>query len=124
MTIDEKVIYSPSCNAETNVTLAHRNAWIESSFGYGISRAVTAFGVERFKKNVSKASIGFQMVLDAMYNEKTTETTTVSNKINFQSFHPWLYKQIMNRKKTFADQVAASRAKVPPVLAQASCRSI
>lgn len=123
MTIDEKVIYSPSSN-ETNLTVAQRKAWIESAFGYGISRAVTAFGVERFKKNVSKASLGFQMVLDAMYNEKTTETTTISSKINFQAFHPWLYKQILDRKKTFADQVAASRAKVPPVLAQASCRSI
>lgn len=122
MTIDEKVVYKQSQRDE-NTTIAQRSAWVESGFGYGMSRAVVAFGMDRFKKNIAKATLGFQMVLDAMYNAKADEIVT-SSEINFQSFHPWLRQQLMERARNLTNQVAASKAKVPPVLVQAACRSV
>ena len=69
MTIEEKVVYRPSGNNDS-WTVAERVAWINSSYGYGISRAVQAFGYDRFRKNVAKATRGFQFVLDSMYGAK------------------------------------------------------
>lgn len=66
MSIEEKVVYRPT-GVNDNWTVAERIAWIDSSYGYGISRAVQAFGYDRFKKNVAKATKGFQFVLDSMY---------------------------------------------------------
>jgi len=68
MTIDEKVVYRP-CNEDPKTgTIALRDAWIDSKF-YGLSRAVQAFGYERFKHNVKKATKGFQYVLEQMYHD-------------------------------------------------------
>lgn len=123
MTIDEKLVYKQSLR-DQNETIAQRSAWIESNFGYGMSRAVVAFGMERFKKNIAKATLGFQMVLNTMYDEKVDEIAAVASEINLKSFHPWLKKQLMERARTLSNQVAASKAKVPPVLVQAACRSV
>ena len=80
MTIDEKVTYIVS-SENNDWTVAERSAWINSSFGYGLSRAVQAFGLDRFKKNVVKANRGFISVLDAMYSPK--EVSDVSLYGNF-----------------------------------------
>lgn len=69
MSIEEKVVYRPT-GVNDNWTVAERMAWIDSSYGYGISRAVQAFGYDRFRKNVKKATRGFQFVLDSMYGSK------------------------------------------------------
>lgn len=103
MTIDEKVTYKIS--AENNDwTIAERSAWINSSFGYGLSRAVQAFGMDRFKKNVVKANRGFISVLDAMYTPKE-----VSDVSLYSNFHPWLRKMVINRAKNISE-VAKSKA--------------
>lgn len=47
-------------------TIANRSAWIESSV-FGFSRAIQAFGLDRFKKNCTKMSNGFNYVLAHMF---------------------------------------------------------
>jgi hypothetical protein len=78
MSIEEKVVYRPT-GPNDNWTVAERIAWINSSYGYGISRAVQAFGYERFRKNVKKATRGFQFVLDSMYASKLISNPTFSS---------------------------------------------
>lgn len=47
-------------------TVAQRSAWIDSSV-FGFSRAIQAFGLDRFKKNCSKMTGGFNYVLAHMF---------------------------------------------------------
>lgn len=68
MTIDEKVVYRPCYVNPLTTTIAIRDAWIDSKF-YGLARAFKAYGYERFKHNVKKATMGFQYVLEQMYHE-------------------------------------------------------
>lgn len=111
MTIDEKVTYKVS-NDNDDWTVAERSAWINSSFGYGLSRAVQVFGLERFKKNVVKANRGFQCVLDAMYPPKEPSDVSL-----YGNFHPWLRKMVINRAKNFSD---VAKSKASPLIAAAS----
>lgn len=48
----EKVVYKIS-DESPDKTIAIRSAWIDSQV-FGFSRAIRAFGVERFKKNCNK----------------------------------------------------------------------
>ncbi|KAH8365282.1 hypothetical protein KR084_007676 [Drosophila pseudotakahashii] len=63
MAIDEIVIYSEQKDGST---LAVRRAYISSQV-FGFSRAIRAFGIERFKSNGNKASSGFNHVLRRMF---------------------------------------------------------
>lgn len=63
MKVDEKVEYRESKNGTTTVI---RSAWISSQV-FGFSRAIRAFGVERFKSNCNKTIIGFNHVLFKMF---------------------------------------------------------
>lgn len=47
-------------------TVAHRSAWIDSSV-FGFSRAIQAYGLDRFKKNCAQMSGGFNYVLTQMF---------------------------------------------------------
>lgn len=110
MTIDEKVTYKVSLD-NNDWTVAERSAWINSSFGYGLSRAVQAFGLDRFKKNVVKANRGFISVLDAMYTAKEVHDVSL-----YGNFHPWLKKMVINRAKNLSD---AAKSKASPLIAAA-----
>lgn len=48
-------------------TVAKRSAWIESSI-LGFSRAIQIFGLDRFKKNCTKMTDGFNYVLSRMFS--------------------------------------------------------
>ncbi|ALC42098.1 prel [Drosophila busckii] len=63
MAIDEIVVYSEQKDGRT---LAVRRAYISSQV-FGFSRAIRAFGIERFKSNGNKASSGFNYVLKRMF---------------------------------------------------------
>ncbi|KAH8401653.1 hypothetical protein KR009_007180 [Drosophila setifemur] len=63
MKVDEIVIYSEQKDGST---LAVRRAYISSQV-FGFSRAIRAFGIERFKANGNKASSGFNHVLRRMF---------------------------------------------------------
>ncbi|KAF7995068.1 hypothetical protein HCN44_004540 [Aphidius gifuensis] len=65
MTVVEKVVYKVS-DENPEWTVAHRSAWIDSSV-FGFSRAIQAFGLDRFKKNCSKMTGGFNYVLAHMF---------------------------------------------------------
>ena len=103
MTIDEKVTYKVA-SENSDWTVAERSAWINSTFGYGLSRAVQAFGLDRFKKNVVKANRGFISVLDAMYSPREVPDVSL-----YGNFHPWLRKMVIQRAKSLSD-VAKSKA--------------
>lgn len=63
MRVDERVEY---LEQKDGTTIAIRTAFISSQV-FGFSRAIRAFGVERFKSNCNKASIGFNHVLQNMF---------------------------------------------------------
>lgn len=59
-----------------STTVAERSVWIESNV-YGMSRAIQAFGLQRFKINSAKAVKGFNFVLSSMYGTNTTSSAGV-----------------------------------------------
>lgn len=61
----EKVVYKVN-DEDANLTVAERSAWVESKL-YGFSRAIEAFGIDRFRKNTRKAVNGFNYVLQNMF---------------------------------------------------------
>ncbi|XP_045453098.1 protein preli-like [Melitaea cinxia] len=63
MSVVERVEYRPSGHGQT---IAKRSAWIDSQV-FGFSRAIRAFGVERFRKNCSQMVSGFNDVLAGMF---------------------------------------------------------
>lgn len=63
MKVDEIVVYTEQKDGRT---VAVRRAYISSQV-FGFSRAIRAFGIERFKKNSNKASNGFNFVLRKMF---------------------------------------------------------
>lgn len=63
--IVEKVVYQVS-DENSEWTVAKRSAWIDSQV-FGFSRAIQAFGLDRFKKNCAKMSEGFNYVLTNMF---------------------------------------------------------
>ncbi|XP_015610443.1 protein preli-like [Cephus cinctus] len=65
MSVIEKVVYRVS-EENPKWTVAVRSAWIDSHV-FGFSRAIQAFGLDRFKKNCSKMSGGFNYVLAHMF---------------------------------------------------------
>lgn len=65
MSIVEKVVYRVS-EENPDWTVAKRSAWIDSQV-FGFSRAIQAFGLDRFKKNCAKTYNGFNYVLAHMF---------------------------------------------------------
>ncbi|XP_014090838.1 protein preli-like [Bactrocera oleae] len=80
MKVDEIVEYSEQKDGRT---LAVRRAYISSQV-FGVSRAIRAFGIERFKSNCNKAASGFNYVLRNMFpnNAATASATTVATNGN------------------------------------------
>ncbi|KAJ3650305.1 hypothetical protein Zmor_022001 [Zophobas morio] len=74
MSVTEKVVYRQS-DEQPGKTVAVRSAWIDSQIR-GFSRAICAFGYERFKKNCNKMVGGFNYVLANMFPLQSTVTTT------------------------------------------------
>lgn len=65
----EKVVYTIS-EEHPEKTLAVRSAWIDSQV-FGFSRAIRAFGVERFKKNCNKMVSLFIKIRNIFINQLT-----------------------------------------------------
>lgn len=63
--IVEKVTYTSS-DENAAWTVAKRSAWIDSQV-FGFSRAIQAFGMDRFKKNCNKMANGFEFVLARLF---------------------------------------------------------
>lgn len=73
--VTEKVVYKVN-EENPNTTVAERSVWIESNV-YGMSRAIQAFGLQRFKSNSAKAVKGFNYVLSSMYGTNTSSSSGV-----------------------------------------------
>ncbi|KAJ8984712.1 hypothetical protein NQ317_004973 [Molorchus minor] len=84
MSVTEKVVYMES-EENPSKTIAVRSAWIDSQVR-GFSRAICAFGYERFKKNCMKMVGGFNHVLTSLYPHQhilpsTHSTITAAAKL-------------------------------------------
>lgn len=71
----EKVVYKVN-EENPSTTVAERSVWIESNV-YGMSKAIQAFGMQRFKVNSTKAVKGFNYVLNSMYGGSTSSSSGV-----------------------------------------------
>uniref|UniRef100_A0A6M2DM83 PRELI/MSF1 domain-containing protein n=1 Tax=Xenopsylla cheopis TaxID=163159 RepID=A0A6M2DM83_XENCH len=83
MSVVEKVVYKASLD-NPNHTIAVRSAWIDSQL-FGFSRAIKAFGLERFRVNCTKAITGYNYILNKMFasqNYKAEEALNLSNGTN------------------------------------------
>lgn len=69
MSVVERVEYR---NAGSSQTVAQRSAWIDSQV-FGFSRAIRAFGYERFRKNCSQMVNGFNFVLHSMFPKQVPQ---------------------------------------------------
>uniref|UniRef100_A0A1B6K362 PRELI/MSF1 domain-containing protein n=1 Tax=Homalodisca liturata TaxID=320908 RepID=A0A1B6K362_9HEMI len=81
MNIVEKVVYKVS-DEDASLTVAERSAWVESKM-FGLSRAIEAFGIDRFRKNTQKAVNGFTYVLNNMFPK--TEVISQEDSVNSSS---------------------------------------
>ncbi|XP_050420562.1 PRELI domain-containing protein 1, mitochondrial [Adelges cooleyi] len=73
MGVTEKVIYKVN-EENPSTTVAERSVWIESNV-FGMSKAIKAFGLQRFKVNSAKAVKGFNYVLNSMYGTNVANPT-------------------------------------------------
>ncbi|CAF4797360.1 protein preli-like [Pieris napi] len=71
MSVVERVEYRPSGASQT---VALRSAWVDSQV-FGFSRAIRAFGVDRFRKNASHMVNGFNYVLSNMFPRQVPQHT-------------------------------------------------
>lgn len=114
MTVVEKVVYKCS-ETDPEQTIAVRSAWIDSQM-FGLSRAIRAFGVERFKKNCYKMVAGFNVVLDAMF--PATNAAMEMQQQQQQSQQPQLHQS-----QQLQQQVHVHGAKTMTLKEQAKLRS-
>ncbi|KAH8298479.1 hypothetical protein KR044_005620 [Drosophila immigrans] len=84
MKVDEIVVYSEQNDGRT---LAVRRAYISSQV-FGFSRAIRAFGIERFKMNGNKASNGFNYVLRRMFPQHQLAATNTVATTSQQTVQP------------------------------------
>ncbi|XP_075982516.1 preli-like [Anticarsia gemmatalis] len=77
MSVVERVEYR---SAGPGQTIARRSAWIDSQV-FGFSRAIRAFGVDRFKKNCNQMFHGFNHVLDRMFPRAAPTQHSVSHTL-------------------------------------------
>lgn len=61
----EKCVYKRS-QENSEWTECQREAWVSSSV-FGFAKALQAFGMERFKKNIQKSIKGYNYTLNRLY---------------------------------------------------------
>lgn len=77
MSVVERVEYR---SAGPGQTIARRSAWIDSQV-FGFSRAIRAFGVDRFRKNCNQMANGFNYVLHSMFPRQGAHHTPVAHTL-------------------------------------------
>lgn len=114
MSVVEKVVYTVS-EEHPEKTVAIRSAWIDSQV-FGFSRAIRAFGCDRFKKNCHKMVSGFDHVLSAMFplvtgnhtNMNATPTTAADNYLTKATKLKEAAKKTSEQVKAQAEQIYQS----------------
>ncbi|KAI9555212.1 hypothetical protein GHT06_017727 [Daphnia sinensis] len=85
VSITEKVEYHQD-PTNPQQTLVQRQAWIESQFHIGtLRRPIEAFIYDRFRKNCTKASNGFQWVLSKMWTKEPVNSPVILNDIALEA---------------------------------------
>uniref|UniRef100_A0A2H1VNM9 SFRICE_030315 n=1 Tax=Spodoptera frugiperda TaxID=7108 RepID=A0A2H1VNM9_SPOFR len=77
MSVVERVEYR---SAGPGLTVARRSAWIDSQV-FGFSRAIRAFGVDRFKKNCNQMVSGFNHVLHSMFPRQVASQHSMTHTL-------------------------------------------
>lgn len=77
MSVVERVEYR---SAGPGLTVARRSAWIDSQV-FGFSRAIRAFGVDRFKKNCNQMVSGFNHVLHSMFPRQVSSQHSMTHTL-------------------------------------------
>lgn len=99
--IVEKVVYKV-CEENSNWTVAKRSAWIDSQV-FGFSRAIQAFGLDRFKKNCTLMYNGFNYVLAHLFPHTAQYMNPSLSQMGFahlvKEMHQ--YKEISIERKSF-----------------------
>jgi len=113
MTVDEKVIYKPGSNSD--VTVSERHGWVDSRVGYGLSMPTIQLGYRRFKRNVNKACVGFQFVLDQMFNNG--EMMMMNKAIDASTINPHLKQTLRGKASEFAAAAKSAKSKAVPFVA-------
>lgn len=102
-TVDEKCIYMK--HPEKNgTTLCSRQAWINSHV-YGFSGILSAFGMNRFKKNVGQTVVGFEYVLNKLYMPEAN----IENKIAVGSMKEKAKEYAKSKADTMKSKVTPQR---------------
>nr|XP_054765423.1 PRELI domain-containing protein 1, mitochondrial-like [Lytechinus pictus] len=65
MVLEEKCVFTES-EENKDWTQLTRQVWVSSNL-YGFSRALMAFGVERYKANLTKSNKGIQYIIDKLF---------------------------------------------------------
>ncbi|XP_050545944.1 PRELI domain-containing protein 1, mitochondrial-like [Daktulosphaira vitifoliae] len=73
MGVTEKVVYKVN-EENPSTTVAERSVWIESNV-FGMSKAIQAFGLQRFKINSARAVKGFTHVLNSLYGTNVANSS-------------------------------------------------
>ncbi|XP_066595928.1 protein preli-like [Prorops nasuta] len=110
MAVVEKVVYQES-EENPGWTVVKRTAWIESQI-FGFSKAIEAFGVDRFKKNCIKAASGFNYVLGNLFPQATQENHLLSQITNDSSTKHTLAEDLQHSLHNKAEKMkdAAKKA--------------
>ncbi|XP_073812124.1 preli-like [Musca autumnalis] len=109
MKVDEIVEYSEQKDGRT---LAVRRAYISSQV-FGFSRAIRAFGIERFKSNCHKAATGFNYVLQRMFPNHQHHTVAAFESSKSADHHhtttvATLQQQQQNKTETIKKGISNS----------------
>lgn len=110
----EKVVYKVN-EDNTNLTVAERSAWVESKL-FGLSRAIEAFGIDRFRKNSVKAVSGFNHVLNNLFANPSMAMQhegPVSTTMNKTEKLMGAAKKATNLAKSKAETIYASASYQP-----------
>ncbi|EFN89762.1 PRELI domain-containing protein 1, mitochondrial [Harpegnathos saltator] len=108
MSIVEKVVYQIS-EENPEWTVAKRSAWIDSQV-FGLSRAIQAFGLDRFKKNCVKMSEGFNYVLTNMFPQRAQfiNPQLIQTSFSMQPGHSIVDDGITQTKQSLAGDLQHS----------------
>ena len=109
--IEEKCVYKPHPENSRHTT-CEREAFITSAI-YGFSRPLQSFGLDRFKRNISKTMQGFEHVLGNMYQREVpagseTSMSEAISPVHKLSVNTDKLKHTANKAKELAKSKAAS----------------
>jgi len=115
MTVTERVEYTADPR-DAGSTLVRREAWVGSPV-FGVGYAIQAFGIDRFKKNLTKTVLGFNYVLNKMFPRQKLEDLVTDHPAALSAMDA--RKERLRETAKKATELAKSRA--GSMVAHAAC---